>query len=123
MAVVIFKRPRANDEELSGWETAHLLQSGDVGAHDHPSDWADSDELAEILAKKRPVGFAPWPEETPTQTYTIPVCPKCLHGPLVFDPDGLDAAEGMYPRAKCKCGDYVLQHEATMLSVVAEEAS
>lgn len=53
----------------SGWEVAHLLTGGHVGGQEHPWDWQDhvTEEMAADLdarlAKKRPVGFAPWPEE------------------------------------------------------------
>lgn len=48
--------------------TSHLLVSGHAGGWDHP--WKlhkdDVNELAaaldEALARKRPLGFAPWPE-------------------------------------------------------------
>jgi len=43
---------------------------GDISAIQHPFDLTDDQieqvesELAEKLAKKRPPGFAPWPDET-----------------------------------------------------------
>ena len=54
-----------------------------------------------------------------TRTYTICVCPECADGPLVFDPAGIDAAEGMEPRAVCSRGHVVLSGAARALQVVS----
>jgi hypothetical protein len=48
--------------------TSHLLVQGNSGRWDHPWTMSEEDaqeeydELQERLARKRPLGFAPWPE-------------------------------------------------------------
>lgn len=59
-------RPRA-DEEIAGEDTFHLLHVGHAASQGHelPDDQYDAflAERAEAVARKRPLGFAPWPEE------------------------------------------------------------
>ena len=52
------------------------------------------------------------------RTYTILVCPKCGDGPLLWDPEGIDRAEGMSPRAWCVRDHLVLFDQARRLEVM-----
>lgn len=57
-------RPRG-DELETGMDVPRMIGIADSAAH--PWDWDDetaqelADELAERLARKKPLGFAPWP--------------------------------------------------------------
>ena len=57
---------RSEDEDA--WDEPALAGFGTASSYPHPWDWDDetaqqlADELEEALARKRPAGFAPWPE-------------------------------------------------------------
>lgn len=62
-------RPRSDeDEELSGWETAHLVQAGSSDSHESELALTKTETererrlRREQLARKRPPGFARWPD-------------------------------------------------------------
>lgn len=61
-----YVRPRGDDLE-TGMDVGRVIGHSDSCMH--PWDWDDrtaqelADELEQRLAKKRPLGFAPWPEE------------------------------------------------------------
>jgi hypothetical protein len=59
--------PRGNEEDISGWETFHLVRDGHSSAIGDELNEAEfrafQKEKRERLARKRPVGFAPWPED------------------------------------------------------------
>lgn len=61
------QRPRSFDEEFAGMDTFHLLQPGHASTSgDELSDaeWKQHrKECREAAARRRPCGFAPWPEE------------------------------------------------------------
>lgn len=59
--------PRGDD--LDDWWANGSLHVGSAGTGYHPWDWTDAtaqelaDELEEALARKKSVGFAPWPAD------------------------------------------------------------
>ena len=55
-------RPRS-DEEYAGMDVAHLLMQGGASSQLDPVlTGHERRELEKRLARKRPVGFAPWPD-------------------------------------------------------------
>ena len=61
------RRPRG--EEPDGWpSTDYQHTGGHINGLEHPWEWSADEaermaaELAEQLARKRPPGFAPWPD-------------------------------------------------------------
>lgn len=61
--------PPRSDEELSGWETAHLITSGTADSNEvdlplsEPEEQREKRLRRERIARRRPPGFAPWPED------------------------------------------------------------
>jgi hypothetical protein len=61
---VIVRRPRNDDEpEYSGYEVHHLLMSGGADTNEADDGEEHREARRQAVARKRPVGFAPWPEE------------------------------------------------------------
>lgn len=64
---MIVNRPRNDEVEFAGMDTFHLLQTGHAsfcGDELSDAEWRQHrKERRERAARKRPCGFAPWPEE------------------------------------------------------------
>lgn len=62
-------RPRGDDDDFTGWEVHHILTAANHASSQVEELLTEAERRAErqrrreALARKRPPGFAPWPED------------------------------------------------------------